>query len=121
MKAIRATALVLASLIGISVAGNYYSESVGQKGIYYSAAAYCKYETLDQWTCGGPCNQNSGLTEVKRIHNGARDTFAYAGWSQKNREIVLAFRGTNGLDLENWASNIKVGMRKYPDSPNGDA
>jgi len=54
---------------------------------------------------------------VKRIHNAGRDTFGYAGWNSKAKEIVLAFRGTNGLDLENWISNIKVFMRTYPNSP----
>lgn len=59
---------------------------------------------------------NGGLQNVQRIHNKGRDTFAYAGWNSKDNEIVLSFRGTNGFDLENWISNIKVLMRSYPNS-----
>ena len=62
MKALSTAVLVLASLATLSLtAPNFYSVPVGTKGIYYSAAAYCKYETLDQWTCGAPCKYNSGL------------------------------------------------------------
>jgi Lipase (class 3) len=43
-----------------------------------------------------------------------RDTFAYAGYNSKNDEIVLAFRGTNGADLENWITNIKGICSPYP-------
>ena len=118
MKALRTAALVLASLATMAFAApNFYSPTIGKKGIYYSAAAYCKYETLDSWKCGAPCNFNGGLQNVYRIHNMGRDTFAYAGWSGRDNEIVLTFRGTNGFDLENWISNIKVLQRSYPNSP----
>jgi hypothetical protein len=46
-----------------------------------------------------------------------RDTFAFAGWNSKDNEIVLTFRGTNGYDIENWISNVKVLQRSYPNSP----
>ena len=118
MKAIRTAALVLASLAALTMAApNFYDLATGKKGIYYSAAAYCKYETLDNWSCGAPCNYNGGLQNVKRIHNAGRDTFAFAGWNSKTNEIVLTFRGTNGFDLENWISNIKILMKTYPNSP----
>ena len=32
-----------------------YNETLGYQGIFYSAAAYCAYETLTNWTCGYPC------------------------------------------------------------------
>ena len=118
MKALSTATLVLASIIGQAMtAPNFYSVPVGRKGIYYSAAAYCKYETLDYWQCGAPCQYNTGLQNVKRIHNTARDTFAFTGYNSKDNEVVLSFRGTNGFDLANWISNIKVFMRAYPNSP----
>ncbi len=114
MKAL--STAILATLVGLSLQQtNIYKYATGIKGHFYSSAAYCKYETLDNWDCGRPCKENSGLKEIKRIHNAARDTFAYAGWNNKDNEIVLAFRGTNGADLENWISNIKVFMKAYPD------
>ena len=122
MKAISTAALFLASLATVTFAApNFYNSTIGEKGIYYSAAAYCKYETLDSWSCGRPCQKNGGLQNVKRIHNVGRDTFAYAGWNSHDNEIVLSFRGTNGFDLENWISNIKVLQRSYPNSPHPGA
>ena len=48
MKAISTAALVLASLATLTFAAqNFYDPEIGIKGIYYSAAAYCSYETLD--------------------------------------------------------------------------
>jgi hypothetical protein len=56
MKAISTAVLVLASVVATAFAApNFYSPVIGKKGIYYSAAAYCKYETLDAWNCGAPC------------------------------------------------------------------
>ena len=118
MKAISTAALVLASLATTAFAApNFYNPSIGYKGMYYSAAAYCKYETLDAWNCGTPCSVNGGLQNVYRIHNMGRDTFAFAGWNSKDNQIVLTFRGTNGYDIANWISNVKVLQRSYPNSP----
>ena len=117
MKAISTAVLVLATVVATAFAApNFYSPDIGKKGIYYSAAAYCKYETLDDWNCGDPCNVNGGLQNITRIHNKERNTFGYAGWNSKDDEIVLSFRGTNALDAENWASNIKYLLRCYPNS-----
>ena len=117
MKAISTAALVLASVATTAFsAPKFYSHEIGKKGIYYSAAAYCKYETLDEWNCGRPCNETGGLKNLYRIHNKERNTFGYAGWNSKEDEIVLSFRGTNADDAENWASNKKFVQRCYPNS-----
>ena len=51
MKAIKLAALVIASIIGLSqgITTPIYSNVVGQKGLYYSAGAYCAYDTLTNW------------------------------------------------------------------------
>lgn len=122
MKGIHTAALTLSVFLGVSMsAPAFYTVPMGLKGIRYSSSAYCKYETIDDWQCGIPCTQNSGLESVKRIHNPVRNTFGYAGYNSKDDEIVLAFRGTNGLDLENWISNIQVFMRPYPNALNPKA
>jgi hypothetical protein len=36
------------------------------------------------------------------------------GYNKFKNEIVVAFRGTNGADLENWITNIKGVSTQYP-------
>ena len=91
--------------IQVSISKLVYNETKGYKGVYYSAAAYCAYETLTNWTCGSPCNQ-TGLTDIIQVINLDKHNFALAGYSQESNEIILTFRGTNGPDLDNWATNI---------------
>ena len=116
MKTIILTALVIASLMGLSqgISSNIYNDVVGRKGLYYSAGAYCAYDTLTNWQCGTPCNRNPGLTGVTKILNSVRNTFSFVGYDSNQNEIVVAFRGTNGADLENWMTNIKAGTSPYP-------
>ena len=120
MKPIYLATFILASLASLTVATTniIYNDAVGNKGLYYSAGAYCAYETLTNWQCGTPCNKNSGLTNVIQILNPIRNTFGYVGYNARSNEIVLAFRGTNGADLENWITNIKGTSSDYPVVPN---
>ena len=66
MKPVYLATMMLASLASYSEAASnsIYNDVVGHKGIYYSAGAYCAYETLTYWECGIPCEQNAGLTEI---------------------------------------------------------
>jgi hypothetical protein len=88
-------AFIMAALIGLSLQGKIYQQETGLKSFYYSAAAYCLYETLDNWNCGKPCAGRPGLKSFTRIHNKDKETFAYVGWNSADNEIVVAFRGTN--------------------------
>jgi hypothetical protein len=116
MKAIKLAALVIASFIGLSQGINtpIYSDDIGHKGLYYSAGAYCAYDSLANWQCGTPCNQNGRLIRVTGILNSVRDTFSYVGYNENQKEIVVVFRGTNGADFENWITNIEAVSSPYP-------
>jgi hypothetical protein len=116
MKALQLAALVIASFVGLSqtIGTNIYNPVTGQKGLYYSAGAYCAYDTLAKWQCGIPCNKNAGLTGVVLIKNPVRNTLSYVGYNPAKNEVVVAFRGTNGADLENWITNIKAVSTPYP-------
>lgn len=48
------------------------------------------------------------------VTNPKRDTFGYVGYSEGEDRIVVAFRGTNGADLENWLTNIDSWMQRNP-------
>jgi hypothetical protein len=83
MKALKLAALVIASFIGLSqtITTPIYNDVTGHKGLYYSAGAYCAYDTLSNWQCGTPCIKNAGLTGVVKILNSVRNTFAYVGYN----------------------------------------
>ncbi len=39
-----------------------YDVNVATRSMYYSGAAYCDKPTLDNWSCGEPCTENSGIS-----------------------------------------------------------
>jgi hypothetical protein len=113
MKAVRTAALLLsAAMVGLST--QQMSPTDALAGAYYSAAAYCAYDTLDLWTCGTPCQQFPGIKSIKRIYSSARNIFAFAAYNHFTKDIVFNFRGTNGLDIPNWYMNLNVDQDNYP-------
>jgi hypothetical protein len=58
---------------------------------------------------------------VWRITNPSRASFAFAGYSPSQRQIVFSFRGTNGLDYANWCSNLDAVTSFYPFGSNANA
>ena len=122
MKALKLAALAIATFVSLTqgITTNIYNDVEGHKGLYYSAGAYCAYDTLANWQCGTPCNQNPGLKNVVKILNSVRNTFVYVGYNNAKNEVVVAFRGTNGADLENWITNIKAESVAYPGVPNAE-
>ena len=81
MRTVRTALLVVTSLVGLSLQASYYNEAVGISALFYSAATYCAYETLNPWDCGLPCTNNGNLHEMSLIHNNEKNTFAFAGYS----------------------------------------
>ncbi len=81
----------------------------------YSAASYCKYEDLDNWDCGYPCQQLKGVSKgyIKRSVKNDDDLFGFVSYNREDQEIVVSFRGTNGLDFKNWYMNTKSDKVPY--------
>jgi hypothetical protein len=90
--------LTLGSLLKRTQQLLIYNHTLGLRGLYYSAASYCAYDTLENWECGKPCKENAALEDIIEIINPKRYTFAYAGFDPSMNEIVLAFRGTANND-----------------------
>lgn len=57
MKVLSFAALMIASFISLAQTINYniYDPGIGEEGLYYSAAAYCDYLSVQEWNCGSPC------------------------------------------------------------------
>ena len=101
------TSIAALGLIGSVTAGKLnYNANRGYSAVQYSAAAYCSYETIDSWSCGAPCGNHTGVGSITRIHNSTDNTFAFVAYDSTNSEIIVSFRGTNGVDFENWATNL---------------
>ena len=83
-----------------------YDPNLSLRSMYYSGSAYCDKPTLDNWSCGEPCTQNSGVSNIYRIENELLDTFGFVTYNSRDNEIVVSFRGTNGADFLNWLTNI---------------
>lgn len=57
---------------------------------------------------------------MTRIVNSERSVFGYAAYNIKEDMIILAFRGTNGADLDNWITGIRYAKTPYPGVPKAD-
>ena len=54
------------------------------------------------------------MENVVRLNNADKDVFAFSGFNLNDNQIVLAFRGTNGPDLQNWITNLNSFTVPYP-------
>ncbi|TNV77269.1 hypothetical protein FGO68_gene2879 [Halteria grandinella] len=117
---IRTASIAIACLIGmITKSQALYNPTMGLQGAQYSAAAYCLYEDVGNWACGPACQANSDLTYVWRVKNPSKASFMFAGYSPSQDQIVVSFRGTNGLDYANWCTNSDTRTKSYPFGGNG--
>lgn len=112
MRSLRTAAFLLSAFAALTTQAMSTVDAL--KGVYYSAASYCAYDTLDLWTCGTPCLENPGIEKVYRLYNLAKATFGFAGYNNATNEIIFGFRGTNGADFKNWATNLDSTMIPYP-------
>ena len=109
--------LMYATLLAIlsCTVSAYYDENIAYKGVMYSAAAYCLYSDLDAWDCGVPCTNTRGIFRgsiVRSVKN-EDDLFGFVAYNSEDQEVVVSFRGTNGLDFKNWYMNMKTDKVPY--------
>jgi Lipase (class 3) len=112
----RTAAIAFACIVGFANA--LYEETLAMKALYYSGAAYCNKATIYNWTCGEPCSSLPGTGNIFKLENELLDTFGYVTYNEKDNQIVVAFRGTNGADFLNWMTNLVYYRVQYEDVPN---
>jgi hypothetical protein len=112
----RTAALAIACVVGVVNAA--YDEKLATKALYYSGAAYCRKDTIYDWTCGEPCSSLPGAGNVFKVENELLDTFGFVTYNAVDDQIVVAFRGTNGADFLNWMTNLVYYRVQYEDVPN---
>lgn len=89
--------------IGICQADSY-DQSLAQRAVYYSLAAFCENQDLEHWKCGKSCDAVPGVTSLTRLSDSAAGVFGYVAYNHLNNQIVVAFRGSN--NIANWIANI---------------
>lgn len=55
------------------------------------------------------------MTNITRVEDYERDIFGFIGYNEADDQIVVAFRGTNGIDLRNWLTNFEQDHVPYKD------
>ena len=101
--------LLLGVLLALkaSAAVTNYDENIAYNAVMYSAATYCKIDDVVSWYCGRPCDIMPNVTKRIISQNKEHDLFGFIAYNNKHQEIIVAFRGTNGLDVKNWYLNMK--------------
>ena len=52
-----------------SVVSSAYDPIIGKEYYYYSNAVFCEDDVITQWSCGFPCSNTTGMTDVRVIYN----------------------------------------------------
>jgi hypothetical protein len=84
-----------------------YDPDVSYNAVMYSAASYCLISEIMKWDCGRPCTLRPGMKSIVKIEDKEFDDFAFVGYNEIDREVVVAFRGTKGPDVKNWYMNLQ--------------
>ena len=94
-----------------------YDPDVSYNAVMYSAASYCLISDIMKWDCGRPCMMIRGIKEIVKVQHKEFDVFGFVAYNELHREVVVSFRGTNGVDVKNWYMNLQGDRVPYEDVP----
>jgi len=67
----------------LALAKQTYNETFSQSAVYYSEAAFCEGEDLEDWKCGGACDKEPGVTKLFRIKDASNEgVFGYVAYNE---------------------------------------
>ena len=92
-----------------------YDPDVSYNAVMYSAASYCLISDIMKWECGRPCMLRRGMKSIVKIEHKEFDVFGFVAYNEVDKEVVVAFRGTNGIDVKNWYMNLQGDKVPYED------
>jgi len=116
---------VLILIIAVSLQVWSYPDIIPEKGyndtytwhraknyLMYSYAAYCQPFGLQNWDCLW-CKNTTEVPNIKYVfYSPITNTYGYIGYNQ--REIIVAFRGTQFTSYINWEDDLDVDKTVYP-------
>lgn len=81
-----------------------FEPSVALSMAYYSASAYCDPSQVNSWSCK-PCELAGVASNASFFTNSALNVAGFAA-KLATGDIVLSFRGTQVLSIQNWIADL---------------
>lgn len=116
MKYLSAVATLLSLLSSTTMAVDY-NATLSMQLLYYSAASFCSYYSLDDWTCGPACKADAGVGSVTIVEGLFMGTFGFVVYNNVTNSIVVSFRGS--YTTFNWISDMDYFLTPFPEGPSG--
>jgi hypothetical protein len=93
-----------------------YNESFARTLAFYAASSYCPSDSIADWSCRF-CDSNTAppLSNVTLLWNASTQVSGYIGYDKNAGTLVLAFRGSVGL--ENWLEDFDITLLDIPCAP----
>ena len=91
----------------IAVAGTAsYDPSTAEKLLRFSEASYCGDRWVAAWDCA-PCKLEPAFNVSHIISLPRHDTHGFVGYDAVADAVVVAFRGTDPLQIESWLVDLR--------------
>jgi pimeloyl-ACP methyl ester carboxylesterase len=94
-----------------------YTNSLGLKGAYFSAATYCPEKRVNNWSCHW-CNKVPYFNLIETFWDNKTSTFCYFGRYNNSNDYVLAFEGSQ--DNRDLLIDLQIAQlvpyKHYPDA-----
>jgi hypothetical protein len=102
-------ALALAALLSVSAAAVApYNEAAALQFVRWVGVSYCPAAAIEAWTCKPCAAPTLPLTRVTYLYNATSNVTGVVSWSPSTHEVVVAFRGTMGV--EEWLDDFDFAM-----------
>ena len=94
-----------------------YTNNIGLKATYFSAASYCPEKEVNNWSCYW-CNKVPNFNIIQTFWDNKTSTFCYFGKYNNSKEYVLAFEGSQ--DNRDLIIDLQIAQlvpyKHYPDA-----
>lgn len=106
-------AVLTASLATAEAEAVPYSYSEAYRSLDAARNTYCAISVVFRGLGGGQpvCTQIPGIQLYKTVQDSDYATFGFTGVDPTNKQIVVAFRGTQGIT--NWLQNLNYFKTEY--------
>lgn len=109
VRQIGACALAVAALSACSVVATVpYDEALALQYVRWVGVSYCSARAIETWTCKPCAAPTVPLTRVTYLFNATSNVTGVVGFSASTTEVVVAFRGTIGV--EEWLEDFDISM-----------
>jgi len=91
-----------------------YDKTEALTYVLYSDSAYCLQPNLAAWNCQYCKGDTAGFVFVNYFESDLTDSHVYIGYHPNRDEIIVSFRGSLPLSIENWLDDIEYFQSNGP-------